>query len=90
MDEGSTASAYVSGFQCSPLYTKFGSAGRFRSMTEANEDVITTRFTLVPGFAEAERMDLIPLMAGMMSSFSLSVVLYVNGCVAVRGFPGCD
>lgn len=45
------------------------------SMTEANEDVSTTRLTVLPGLAEAARMDLTPLMAGRMSSCSLFVVL---------------
>lgn len=63
------------GFQWSPVYVNSGGGDLDASSTEAKEDVSTTRFTLLPGCAEAERMDLTPLIAGMMSSFSLLVVL---------------
>jgi hypothetical protein len=43
------------------------------SITDAKDDVKTTRLTF-PVFAAAESMALTPLMAGMISSFSLSVV----------------
>jgi hypothetical protein len=47
-------------------------------MTEAKEEVRTTR--RMEGVLEAAvRMERTPLMAGIMSSFSLLVVLYVRG-----------
>ena len=53
---------------------KLGSRRLLTSMTEAKEEVMTMRWTLLPGCAEAERIDFTPFMAGMISSFSLLVV----------------
>jgi hypothetical protein len=69
---GSEASSYVKGFQSSAVYVKKGDFFRLRSNTEAKEDVITTFFTLL--FAAASRIDRTPLIAGIMSSFSWSLV----------------
>lgn len=71
------ASQYDKGFQSSPVYVKKGGALRLVSSTDAKEDVITTLSTLL--FAAASRIDLTPLIAGIMSSFSLFSVSYVNG-----------
>ena len=57
---------------------KYGGALRFRSSTDANEEVITTLLMALL-VAAAERMERTPLMAGRMSSFLLSVVSYVKG-----------
>ncbi len=75
---GSIDSSYVRGFQSLPVYVKYGGAFRFASSTEAKEEVITTLLTEL--FAAASSIDRTPLMAGIMSSFSLSFVSYVNGC----------
>lgn len=69
---GSAASSYVKGFQSFAVYVKKRGPFRLRSNTEANEDVMTTLFTLL--FAAASRIDRTPLIAGIMSSFSLFVV----------------
>ena len=76
---GSIDSSYVKGFQWSPVYVNSGPGDFDASRTDAKEEVRTTRFTLLPGCAEAARIDLTPLIAGIMSSCSLVVVLYVNG-----------
>jgi hypothetical protein len=46
---------------------------RFMSTTEAKEEVMTTRWML-GAFEAASSMERTPLIAGMMSSFSLSVM----------------
>jgi len=69
----------VRGFQSADVYVKNGGALRWISKTAAKEEVTTTRFTLLTGFAAAERIERTPFIAGMMSSFSLSFVSYVSG-----------
>lgn len=50
-----------------------------RSIIEAKEEVMTTRF--MDGFlAAAARIAFTPAIAGRMSCLRLSVVLYVKGC----------
>jgi len=58
---------------------KNGGAVLLTSSTEAKEEVTTTRFMRLLGLEAAERMERTPLMAGIISSFSLSFVSYVNG-----------
>ena len=45
-----------------------------RQLTAETEDVKTRRWTFDPGLAEAERIDLTPLIAGRINSCSLLVV----------------
>ena len=53
---------------------KNGGVLRLMSRTAANDEVTTTRFTLLFGLAAAERIERTPFIAGIMSSFSLSFV----------------
>lgn len=61
------------------MYVNPGGGTRSISTTEANDDVRTIRLILLPGLAEADRMDLTPLIAGRTSSCSLLVVSRKNG-----------
>lgn len=56
---------------------KNGGALRLTSRTDAKEEVMT--ILLILEFVAAWRIDFTPFMAGMMSSFSLSLVSYVKG-----------
>jgi len=61
------------------VYVKPGGGTLSTSTTEAKDDVRTMRWILLPGLAEADKMDLTPLIAGRMSSCSLFVVSRKNG-----------
>jgi hypothetical protein len=56
---------------------KNGGVVRERSSTAAKEEVSTT--LLMEAFEAAERMERTPFRAGIINSFSLSVVSYVSG-----------
>jgi hypothetical protein len=56
---------------------KNGGLLRERSSTAAKEEVSTT--LSICDFEAAERMERTPFRAGIINSFSLSVVLYVSG-----------